>query len=1590
MISFFKTEQGTVIAVKSINNLENNAISALEWLFGNAKFLNNTKDDVLNGMFVGPRKEMITPWSTTAVEITQNMNINGIERIEEFFPVKADNQDNAGGKGKDIDKISSRCEVVAETTDNDCGESQVAQTSQAAKVGQGNGQDNGGSKSQENGQAAKMGNESDDVLYDKMLQRLYKGLDDSVFTVNRQPEPVIYIKDLKSYNDSEGLALNVEEIDYLQGLSKKLGRPLTDSEVFGFSQVNSEHCRHKIFNGTFIIDGKEMNSSLFRLIKKTSLTNPNLIVSAYKDNCAFLEGPQIKMFHPKSGSKPDFFELDNCETVISLKAETHNFPTTVEPFNGAATGTGGEIRDRMAGGKGSFPIAGTAVYMTSYPRFDSGIEASSKNEEESILDISRKFKDSSCLTALAIKRNWEDNAPRKWLYQSPQEILSKASNGASDFGNKFGQCIICGSLYTFEYQGTGKSENITENAAASKTAGNADCKSASGNEITTVACTEDKIPQFGYDKVIMLAGGIGYAKKQDAIKEKPGVGDSVVMMGGDNYRIGMGGGAVSSVNTGQYANAIELNAIQRANPEMQKRVYNVIRAIAESDKNTIISVHDHGAGGHLNCLSELVEETGGNIDISKLPVGDHTLSLKEIIGNESQERMGLVAKKEDIDELRTIAERERAPFYVVGETTGKHNFTLKNEKTGEVAIDLQMEDMFGSAPKTYMRDVTREYKFAPLKFESNAGLFMDHLEQVLQLESVACKDWLTNKVDRSVTGLIAGQQCTGEIQLPLNDLGVTALGYDNKEGIATSIGHAPAVALIDSGAGSRMAIAEALTNVVWTPLKDGIKGISLSANWMWPSRNTGEDARLYKAVKAVSDFSIALGINVPTGKDSMSMTQKYPDGKKVLAPGTLIISTVAPALDINNIVHPDAKPIEGSKFVYIPFTKELFTCSAEGTCSCGSDENSCNCGNAESACNCGTEGDSIRMGGSAFAQILGQLDCGTPDIADPAYFASCFNAVQKAITNGLVLAGHDISAGGMITTLLEMCFANVNGGASLNISALIDAICGCDCCCSNAEGAYCGEAEDKQNSGAESGCNCNCGCGENTIENNDTANINSKRWHIAEKLMFAEYPGVLIQVKEENVGVLESLLKEFGVLSFVIGSYCITCREIKININGSVDCCSTNNIGTNGSSADCCTNNAGKQDKTADGNCCGEADDNQVSSAGANCNCISLDINHLRDVWYKTSYLFDIRQVGNDCARERYQNYKNQPLQFSFPKHFTGNLTDYAPAAGKLSAENQSANGNSAAEPVAAIIREKGSNGDREMAWALHLAGFRVKDVHMTDLVSGRETLDDVQMIAFVGGFSNADTLGSAKGWAGAFLYNTKAKATLDRFYARKDTMSLGVCNGCQLMAELGLITPEHRERSPKMLHNISGKYESGFIGVKINESPSIMLKSLEGSKLGIWVAHGEGRFSFPYQQSGTPTFNTFLYDAGIKSGNHTTSGTSSQHGSGSASASDIESFNNLVKDFNVALTFSYNAYPANPNGSPLGIAGVCSSDGRHLAMMPHPERCLRPWNWAYYPSAKDSGNTSTMHNNAQHETQVTPWIEMFVNARRWCCNHRK
>ncbi len=1210
MIYFFGKPTGSLYAVQTTKNIDPSIQEKLVWLFGNQKLVDKK---FLEGNFIGPRATMITPWSTNAVEITQNMDIEGISRIEMFIAKNPEEE------------------------------------------------------------------------FDPMLYEVYNGLDQSIFDIDVIPEPMTNIINIEAYNQKEGLALSKQEIIYLEGLSKSLGRPLTDSEVFGFSQVNSEHCRHKIFNGRFVIDGTELEESLFQMIKKTSKTNPNSIVSAYKDNVAFVSGPEIEQFAPKDGSVPSVYETSTIKSVISLKAETHNFPTTVEPFNGAATGSGGEIRDRLAGGQGSLPLAGTAVYMTPYSRVKGD-------------------------------RKWEEGFPkRNWLYQTPLDLLIKASNGASDFGNKFGQPLISGSVLTFEHQ--------------------------------------EKEQRLGYDKVIMLAGGVGYGIQDQAQKKMPKRGDMIIILGGDNYRIGMGGAAVSSANTGAFSNEIELNAVQRSNPEMQKRVANTIRALVERSNNPIISIHDHGAGGHLNCLSELVEDTGGEIHINQLPLGDPTLSAKEIIGNESQERMGLILSKKDTLLLKKISQRERTPLFIIGQVTGDHHFSFVNDNNGEKPIDLAIESLFGDAPKTTLLDEKKKVNFDSLSYDfSNVK---DYLKNVLLLESVGCKDWLTNKVDRCVTGRVAQQQTVGELQLPLSNCGVMALDYNGKHGVATAIGHAPVTGLIDPAKGSINSIAESLTNIVWAPLTEGLKSVSLSANWMWPCNNPGENDRLYCAVKACSDFAIDLGINIPTGKDSLSMKQKYKEGD-VLAPGTVIISSAGQCKNIKKVVTPVCIPNKGMLY-YINLSSQKHV-----------------------------------LGGSSLGQVLNKIGSEAPGVDNIEVFKNTFNVVQELILNEKIISGHDVSSGGLITCLLEMCFPSEKVGMEIDMTLLNE---------------------------------------------NDTI-----------ALLFSENSGLVLQSEVD-------LTNHFG-------EYEIECFQIgKVTQTGKLTFQNNNDQ-------------------------------------------LNLDVAEYRDLWFSTSAALDAKQ--NNCAEERFANYKIVPLKFNFPSSFNG----------KLSPSNSP-------KIKAAIIREKGSNSEREMAYAMFSAGFEVYDIHMTDLIEGRKTLEEFKFIAAVGGFSNSDVLGSAKGWAGAFLYNPRAKKSLDDFFAREDTLSLGVCNGCQLFVELGMITPTHKEL-PKMNHNTSGKFECQFTAVNIGSSSSIMLTGLEGSTLGIWAAHGEGKFHLPMDES----------------------------------------------QYQIPGKYHKAIYPANPNGSDYNAAMLCSDDGRHLVMMPHLERSTFPWNWAHYP--KDRSD------------EFSPWIICFENARRW------
>jgi phosphoribosylformylglycinamidine synthase len=752
-----------------------------------------------------------------------------------------------------------------------------------------------------------------------------------------------------------------------------------------------------------------------------------------------------------------------------------------------------------------------------------------------------------------------------------------------------------------------------------------------------------------------------------------------------------------------------------------------------------------------------VEDTGGLIDLDKLPVGDPTLSAKEIIGNESQERMGLIIGEKDMAILQRIADRERAPMYEVGEVTNDHRFTFESKSTGAKPMDYALEDFFGSAPKTILRDVTLLPNYSELEYTTAA--IPNYLNQLLQLEAVGCKDWLTNKVDRCVGGKVAKQQCVGPLQLPLNNVGAMALDFKGKEGLATSIGHAPIAALIDAAAGSRTAIGEALSNLVWAPLKEGMHSVSLSANWMWACKNAGEDARLYEAVASCAAFAIELGINIPTGKDSLSMKQKYP-GDEVIAPGTVIISAAGNCSDITKVVEPVLQRNGGSIY-YLNLSQDTF-----------------------------------KLGGSSFAQILNKIGTEVPTIKDAAFFKNAFNVLQDLIKSSKIKAGHDIGSGGLITTLLELSFSDVHLAAAYDLTVL-------------------GESDSV-------------------------------------KTLFNENIAVVFQAEAS----VEETFKNHGIEIFKIGSVV-------------------------------------------------EGNDISIINFKENFN---LNVSELRDTWFKTSYLLDQKQSKNGMAKARFENYKNQVLTYVFPAHFDGKLPQIPTTT----------------RPKAAIIREKGSNSEREMANAMFLAGFDVKDVHMTDLISGRETLKDIHFIGAVGGFSNSDVLGSAKGWAGAFLYNAKANTALKNFFARTDTLSVGICNGCQLFMELELINPEH-EIHGKMTYNTSQKHESGFTSVKIQQNNSVMLSTLEGTTLGVWISHGEGKFKLPKPESA----------------------------------------------YNIVGKYAYEDYPANPNGSDYNTAIIADASGRHLVTMPHIERSTFPWNWANYPERGQ-------------KDEVSPWLEAFVNARKW------
>ncbi|MEW6054778.1 MAG: phosphoribosylformylglycinamidine synthase [Nitrospirota bacterium] len=1179
------------------------------------------------------------------------------------------------------------------------------------------------------------------LIHDRMTECLYPEIL-KTFETGITPAPVVIVplieegKDaLRRINAELGLGLDEWDVEYYHNLFvHDIGRNPTNVECFDLGQSNSEHSRHWFFRGELIIDGNEMPHTLMEVIKLPLKTSPGNSVIAFRDNSSAIRGYPITTLLPELPGRPSRFLDAGLMYHLIFTAETHNFPTGVAPFPGAETGTGGRIRDVHATGRGSLVVAGTAAY---------------------------------CVGNLQIpgyRLPWEDTS---FQYPpnlaSPLQIEIEASNGASDYGNKFGEPVIQGFTRSF------------------------------GMRLPDGERRE-------WIKPIMFTGGIGQIDSRHIEKGEPEKGMRVVKIGGPAYRIGIGGGAASSMIQGENIAELDFSAVQRGDAEMEQKVNRVIRACVEKGhENPIVSIHDQGAGGNCNVVKEIIYPAGAKIEIRKIPLGDDTLSVLEIWGAEYQEQNALLVKPEREQDFLALCDREKVPCAIIGEITGDGYIVLHDETDGSTPVNLDLARVLGEMPQKSFSVSRMRPERAPLRFPDNVSV-SEALERVLRLVSVGSKRFLTNKVDRSVTGLIAQQQCSGPLQLTLADVAVIAQSHSGLTGAAISIGEQPIKGLINPQAMARMSVGEALTNIVWAAVSS-IEDIKCSGNWMWAAKLPGEGADLYDAAVALRDVLRELGIAIDGGKDSLSMAAKVIDASGnpeiVKAPGTLVISAYVTCPDITRTITPDIKKPGESKLLFIDIGK--------GKC---------------------------RMGGTALAQVYNQTGNDSPDLDDPQLLRRTFGVIQKLISEGCVLAGHDRSDGGLIVTLLEMAF-----------------------------GGNCGLEADVAAVGQQSAPGS-----RETVEE-------------ILPLLFSEELGIVIEYLPEHEDKITGILRDNRIPCQIIGRT-LAGKEIIVTVHGH--------------------------------------------------SVLKEDMRGLRAVWEETSCQLDRLQANPECVdEERKACYDRKGPRY----HLT-----FTPELPPLRTRTGSVPDNA---PNVAILREEGSNGDREMSSAFHQAGFSVWDVTMTDLLSGSISLDTFRGIAFVGGFSYADVLDSAKGWAAAIRFNGNLEEQFQRFYERPDTFSLGVCNGCQLMALLGWIPwkgiPDRVQ--PRFIANRSGRFESRFPTVRILPSPAIMLQGMEGSVVGVWTAHGEGRVHFPDQGIFRDVVETGL-----------------------APVRYVDDDGEITE-----------TYPFNPNGSPLGITALCSPDGRHLAMMPHPERTFLTWQWPYMPEEWKTG------------LRASPWIKMFRNAREWC-----
>ena len=1139
----------------------------------------------------------------------------------------------------------------------------------------------------------------------------------STFETGIEPEPVYDVDMITGGPDAllEIPGISMDERDrnfYYDYFVKKHNRNPTIVEIMDLNNANSEHSRHGFFRGRQVIDGEMQDETLFELVIETLNRNPKGSLVAFKDNSSVVEGHDIHTIMPKSPGLPGPLQEQDARYHMLLTAETHNFPTGVAPFPGAETGSGGRIRDVQGTGKGGFVIAGTTGY---------------------------------CVANLHIPGYtlpWENSYQCPDNLASALEIEIQASNGASDYGNKFGEPMIQGFTRSFDLR-------------------------------------LDNGERWGFLKPIMFTGGIGQIDDRHTEKDKEVKGMKIVQVGGPAYRVGFGGGAASSMLQGENASELDFNAVQRGDAEMEQKMNRVIRACNEMGDKTIIDViHDQGAGGPANVLKELVEHSGGYIEIRRMRVGDPTMSVLEIYVAEYQERNGFLISPENIEEFQAICEREKVGCEVLGEVTGDLQFVVHDELDDTTPVDIDLSELLGDIPVKTFEDNRVDPQLKPLDLPDGLTV-ADALNDVLRLVSVGSKRFLTNKVDRAVTGLIARQQCCGPLQLTVSDVAVVAQSHFSMSGGATAIGEQPVKMLLDPAKGARMAVGESLTNLVWARIDD-LEQVKCSANWMWAPKLPGEGAALFDAAKGMCDAMIAVGMAVDGGKDSLSMATMVGD-ETVKSPRELVISAYAAMTDITKVVTPDIKEAGASSLFFVDL-------------GCGHN----------------------RLGGSALAQTRSSLGNECPDMDRPEELKQAFLAVQEAIDQDLLPAGHDRSDGGLVTTLLEMAFAG------------------------------------------------NCGL-----------DISFDSSHSPLEALFSEELGLVLECRDSDIAALTELFSGRNVPLQNIG--CSTeKKQIRIAVNGET--------------------------------------------------VLDEDMRKLRATWEETSYQLERLQVKPECADEEKKNcYDRKGPSYKLP------FTPLPAPAELLAMDNK---------PKVAILRDEGSNSDREMSSAFYAAGFEPWDITMSDLLAGRVTLDGFRGLAAVGGFSYADVPESAKGWAATIRFNETLKKMFRDFYDRPDTFSLGICNGCQLFGLLGLVPWQdiEAESQPRFVHNVSGRFESRWTTVKVGKSPSLMLKDMEGLVFGIHVDHGEGYLSFPDSAVRERVLKENL-----------------------APLSYVDDDGNATE-----------SYPFNPNGSPDGLAGLCSPDGRHLAMMPHPERVFLAWQAHYLPAE-------------MKDLKVTPWMQMFRNAYDWC-----